>query len=85
MVPSGPAEQVLTRIAGRDLIDIAVDKAGRRQQRDRALPAWITVYLAIDPDASPPPRRRPCRKIHAPSGNQHAQLDSDAPCARSTR
>jgi hypothetical protein len=46
-IPAAVAEQVLTRIADRDLIDVAIDKAGRRQQRDRLLPAWIVVYVVF--------------------------------------
>lgn len=46
-IPAAVAEQVLTRIADRDLIDVAIDKAGRRQVRDRALPAWIVVYVVF--------------------------------------
>lgn len=46
-MPAGLAEHVLTRIAGRDLIEVAIDKAGRRQVRDRALPAWVVVYVVF--------------------------------------
>jgi len=46
-IPAVLAEQVLTRIADRDLIEVAIDKAGRRQVRDRALPAWIVVYVVF--------------------------------------
>jgi hypothetical protein len=46
-ISAGLAEQVLTRIAERDLIEVAVDKAGCRQQRDRLLPAWIVVYVVF--------------------------------------
>ena len=46
-IPAGLAEQVLTRIAERDLIEVAIDKAGRRHVRDRALPAWIVVYVVF--------------------------------------
>jgi Insertion element 4 transposase N-terminal/Transposase DDE domain len=46
-IPAALAEQVLTRIADRDLIEVAIDKAGRRHRRDRALPAWIVVYVVF--------------------------------------
>lgn len=36
---------LLGLVASRDVVDVAVDKAGRRHRRDRALPAWVTVYL----------------------------------------
>jgi hypothetical protein len=38
-------EQVLEQIVGRSRVDVAIDKAGRVHQRDRALPAWVVVYL----------------------------------------
>ena len=46
-IPAGLAEQVLTHIAGRDLIEVAIDKAGRRQVRERSLPAWVVVYVVF--------------------------------------
>jgi hypothetical protein len=46
-VPAAVAGQVLTRIADRDLVEVAIDKAGRREVRDRALPAWIVVYVVF--------------------------------------
>jgi hypothetical protein len=44
---AGLAGSVLTRIADRDLVDVAIDKAGRRERRQRALPAWVVVYLTF--------------------------------------
>jgi hypothetical protein len=46
-VSSVLAGSVLAQIAERDLIEVAVDKAGRRQRRDRALPAWVVVYVVF--------------------------------------
>ena len=46
-VPAGLAQDVLTRIADRDLLDLAIDKAGRREQRDRSLPAWVVAYVVF--------------------------------------
>jgi transposase IS4-like protein/DDE family transposase len=44
---TGTLTEVLTGIADRGLVDVAIDKAGRRQRRDRALPAWVVVYLVF--------------------------------------
>lgn len=38
-------EQVLEQVVGRSQVDVAIDKAGRAHRRDRALPAWVVVYL----------------------------------------
>lgn len=47
-VPAGLTAELgnlLTGIADRDLVDVAIDKAGRRERRERALPAWVVVYM----------------------------------------
>jgi hypothetical protein len=41
------ATEVLTSVADRDLVEVAVDKAGCRQRRDRALPSWLVVYVVF--------------------------------------
>jgi hypothetical protein len=46
-VPQPLVGEVLTGIAERGLVDVAIDKAGRRHRRDRALPAWVVVYLVF--------------------------------------
>jgi hypothetical protein len=46
-VPDNLAEQVLTRITDRDLLDVVIDKAGRRQIRDRSLPSWIVIHVVL--------------------------------------
>jgi len=45
--PPGVTGEILTQIADRGLVEVAIDKAGRRHRRDRALPAWIVVYVVF--------------------------------------
>lgn len=47
IVPNALAGQVLTRLGDRDLLDVVIDKAGRRQIRDRSLPSWIVIHVVL--------------------------------------
>ncbi len=38
---------VLARAFPRELVDEVIDAAGKREQRRRVLPAWLTLYFTL--------------------------------------
>ena len=46
-VPPELAAEALTEIADRGVVEVMIDKAGRRHCRDRSLPAWVVVYVVF--------------------------------------